>query len=131
MSSYSKYKNNYISYPFQIDKRGRTALVSKEEDYIHQLVEQVLFTSQGERVNRPTFGSNLNQLVFAPNSDDIVTATQLLVQAALQEWLTDFIQVEFVQVTSENSLMRISVQYRSKRTQQRQVVHFIRDLDRF
>jgi uncharacterized protein len=125
---YSEYKNNYISYPFQIDKRGRTALVSKEEDYIHQLIEQVLFTSQGERVNRPTFGSNLNQLVFAPNSDDIVTATQLLVQAALQEWLTDFIQVEFVQVTGENSLMRISVQYRTKRTQQRQVVQFIKEV---
>jgi uncharacterized protein len=128
--SYTKYKNNYISYPFQIDKRGRTAIVNKEEEYIRQLIEQVLFTTQGERVNRPNFGSNLNQLVFAPNSDDILTATQLLVQAALQEWLADFIQVEFVQVTGEDSLMRVSVQYRTKRTQQqqRQVVQFIKEV---
>ena len=33
---------------------------------MRDLVEQVLFTAPGERVNRPTFGSGVLQLVFAP-----------------------------------------------------------------
>ena len=70
------------NYPFRIDERGRTATVS-EELHIRQLIEQVLFTAQGERVNRPNFGSGINELVFAPNNDELATATQFLVQGAL------------------------------------------------
>ena len=58
----------------------------------------MLFTAPGERVNRPTFGSGLQQLVFAPNSDELAAATQLSVQGALQQWLGDLILVEAVQV---------------------------------
>jgi hypothetical protein len=42
----------------------------KDDEHIRDLIEQVLFTSPGERVNRPDFGSGLRQLVFAPNSDE-------------------------------------------------------------
>jgi phage baseplate assembly protein W len=56
------------------------------DDHIRDLIEQVLFTSPGERVNRPDFGSGLMQLVFAPNSDELATATQFMVQGALQQW---------------------------------------------
>ena len=56
-----------FNYPFSIDERGGIATVD-EEKHICQMVEQVLFTAIGERVNRPTFGSGINQLVFAPNS---------------------------------------------------------------
>jgi Baseplate wedge protein gp25 len=62
------------------------------------MIEQILFTDLGERVNRPTFGSGINQLVFAPNSNELAAATQLLVQGALQQWLADLIHVESVAV---------------------------------
>ncbi len=63
----------------------------------------MLFTTPGERVNRPTFGSGLLQLVFAPNSDELATATQFLVQGALQQWLGDLIQVDAVDVHADDS----------------------------
>ena len=85
-----------------------------------------MFTSPGERVNRPTFGSGLLQLVFAPNSDELVAATQFLVQSALQQWLGELIQVEAVQVTSEEATLQVTVQYVHQRTQQRQVAEFTR-----
>ena len=71
-----------------------------EADHIRDLIAQVLFTSPGERVMRPDFGSGLLQLVFAPNSDVLAATTQMLVQSALQRWLGDRILVEAVSVES-------------------------------
>ena len=71
-----------VAYPYRIDSRGRTARAD-HDDHLLELIEQVLFTSPGERVNRPEFGAGLMQLVFAPNSDLLATAIQASVQAAL------------------------------------------------
>lgn len=114
-----------ISYPFRIDSRRRIAEAA-EADHIRQMIEQLLFTAPGERVNRPTFGSSLLQLVFAPNSDELTTATQFLVQGSLQQWLGDLIQVEAVQIDSEDSTLRVTVQYVIRRSQQRQIAQFER-----
>jgi Bacteriophage baseplate protein W len=114
-----------VDYPYQFDHRGRTS-ATDDEDHIRDLIEQVLFTAPGERVNRPTFGSGLMQLVFAPNSDALAAATQLSVQSSLQQWLGDLIQVESVGVESEDSTLRVTVQYVIRRTQERQVQPFTR-----
>jgi len=68
-----------IDYPYHFDSRGRTA-TADYADHVRDLIEQVLFTSPGERVNRPNFGCGLRQLIFAPASDELATATQFLVQ---------------------------------------------------
>ena len=77
-----------VNFPYKIDGQGRTATTS-DDKHIRHLIEQVLFTSPGERVNRPDFGSGLLQLVFAPGSDELVATTQFLVQSTLQQWLGD------------------------------------------
>ena len=114
-----------IDYPFQFDGRGRTAETT-DDDHIRDLIEQVLFTAPGERVNRPTFGSGVMQLVFAPNSDALASATQQLVQGALQQWLGDLIQVQSVEVQNEDATLRIQIQYIVRRTKQAQVAQFTR-----
>lgn len=116
-----------IDHPFHIDGRGRIAQTDQDA-HIRDLIEQVLFTAPGERVNRPTFGSGLLQLVFAPNSDELATATQFLVQGALQQWLGELIQVEAVQVESSDSTLEVTVQYLVRRRQERQVARFSRQL---
>jgi phage baseplate assembly protein W len=116
-----------IDFPRQIDGRGRTAVID-DEGHIRDLIEQVLFTSPGERLNRPTFGSGLMQLVFMPNSAELATATQFLVQGALQQWLGELIQVESVQVESEDATLRITVQYVIRRSQERRTVEFSREV---
>ncbi len=116
-----------IGYPFRIDGRGHVA-EAKEDDHIRQMIEQVLFTAQGERVNRPTFGCGINQLVFAPNSGELAAATQFLVQGALQQWLGEVIQVEAVEVESQEATLRVTVQYVVRRNQQRQSQRFSREL---
>ena len=114
-----------IDFPFHFDQRGRTAATG-DDDHIRNMIEQVLFTSPGERVNRPTFGSGLMQLVFQPNSEDLATSTQFLVQGALQQWLGDLIQVDQVQVESKDSSLHVTVVYKVRRTQQQQVAKFQR-----
>jgi phage baseplate assembly protein W len=115
----------HIDYPFNFDGRGRTAQTTSDE-HIRDLIEQVLFTSPGERVNRPTFGSGVMQLLFAPNNDALASATQLTVQGALQQWLGDLILVESVDIENEDSTLRLQVQYVVRRTQQRQLANFTR-----
>jgi len=114
-----------LDFPYHFDSRGRTADTT-DEDHIRDLIEQVLFTAPGERVNRPDFGSGLQRLVFAPNSDELAAATQFLVQGSLQQWLGDLIEVNEVDVQNEDSTLRITVQYIIRRTQQQQTAQFTR-----
>ena len=116
-----------IDFPYHLDGRGRTGSTS-EENHIRDMIEQVLFTSPGERVNRPDFGSGLLQLVFGPNSNELAAATEFMVQGALQQWLGDRIQVESVNVDSEEATLTVNVQYILRRTQERQVAQFERGL---
>lgn len=113
----------YVDYPFHFDSRGRTAETDYAE-HIRDLVELVLFTSPGERVNRPDFGSGLRQMVFAPASDELAAASQLLVQGALQEWLGNLIQVDEVSVVAADASLRVKVAYTIRRTQAREVAEF-------
>jgi hypothetical protein len=104
-----------VDFPFGFNGLGRTRECS-DDDHLRDLIEQVLFTSPGERVNRPTFGSGLMQLVFAPNSDTLAAATQFSVQAALQHWLGDLIDVKAVEVVNQDSTLSVTVKYASRRT---------------
>jgi hypothetical protein len=114
-----------LDYPYHYDRRGRTAEVD-DDGHIRDLIEQVLFTTPGERVNRPSFGSGLMQLVFAPNSPELASATQFLIQGALQQWLSDLIQVNLVEVTAEDSSLRVLIRYSSRRTNETRTVEFAR-----
>jgi phage baseplate assembly protein W len=116
-----------IDYPYRLDTRGRTAATDQDE-HIRDLIEQVLFTAPGERVNRPTFGSGVMQLLFAPNSDELATAVQVMVQGALQQWLGELIQVEGVDAEHQESALLVTVRYVVKRNQQRQVARFSREV---
>ena len=114
-----------IDYPYQFNNVGRTADTTAE-DHIRDLIEQVLFTAPGERVNRPTFGSGLMQLIFAPINDALAATVQMSVQGSLQQWLGDLIRVEDVQVQSDDSTLRIQVQYTIIKTMERRTAQFAR-----
>jgi phage baseplate assembly protein W len=112
-----------VNFPYQFDGLGRTR--DPADEYVRQLVEQVLFTSPGERVNLPDFGSGLLQLPFAPNSPEAAAATQFTVQAALQKWLSSYIKVQSVVATAEQSLLKVTVTYSLLSTDVTQVQTFV------
>lgn len=114
-----------LGFPFRFDARGRTATVD-EEPYVRGLIEQLLFTSPGERVNRPDFGSGLLQSVFAPNSPELAATLQFTTQAALQHWLGHLIEVEALSVESEDAALKVTVRYVLRRTGEGRVVELTR-----
>jgi len=99
-----------VAFPFQVTPHGRVATATWEA-HVEQMIEQVLFTAPGERVNRPDFGCGLQLLVFAGENDALVTATQFLVQGSLQRWLGDVIVVNSVQVQAADTTFGVTVQY--------------------
>lgn len=113
-----------IDFPLHFDQRGRTASTD-DDDHIRDMIEQLLFTNPGERVNRPDFGSGLLQMVFAPNSPELASALQFTMQAALQRYLGDLIDLQQLQVSAEDSTLSVVVQYVVRRTQQGSTATFV------
>src|ERR671918_692599 len=99
-----------IDYPFHFDERGRTASTDAD-DHVRDMIEQLLFTNPGERVNRPDFGSGVLQLVFGPNSPELAAALEFSLQSALQQWLGDVVDVTALTVESDESVLSIDVAY--------------------
>lgn len=114
-----------LATPYRFDHRGRTA-ESDDAQYVRELIEAVLFTAPGERVMRADFGSGVAQLVFAPNSPELAGATQMLVQGALTQWLSEWITVREVRIEASDAQLRVSVAYSLAASEQVQIASFVR-----
>lgn len=114
-----------IDFSFHVGPGGRTASTD-DDDHIRDMIEQFLFTNPGERVNRPEFGSGLLQLVFAPNNPELETTLKFTVQAGLQQWLGDLIEIHALEVTSEEAILRVDLTYLVRRTQESRTATFTR-----
>ncbi|MEV8551973.1 GPW/gp25 family protein [Streptomyces glaucescens] len=99
-----------FAFPFRADRRGRTAH-ARHSEHVYDLIEQLLFTSPGERVMRPDFGCGLLDLVFAQNSPEILSTLELSVHAALQRLLGDLIEVDALDITGEDTVVRVRLSY--------------------
>ena len=100
-----------VAYPLAIGPDGRLALAA-EAAHVEQMIEQLLFTDPGERVNRPDFGCGLTRLLFEPLNTELVAVTQALVRANLLKWLGDLIQIDALTVEPRDSAMVIAIGYR-------------------
>jgi phage baseplate assembly protein W len=79
--------------PFGVDHASRQVSGTSYAAHVEQMIMQVLFTTQGERVNLPQFGCGLRQLVFGPLSSALAVNTEIIVRQALGQWLGGLIEV--------------------------------------
>jgi uncharacterized protein len=107
-----------IAFPYHLDSRGMTARAGGPA-HVRQLIEQVLLTSPGERVNRPDFGCGLARLVFAEPRGETLTALQALAHASLQQWLAGVILLQSVDVSMQDSALDVVIVYVDLADQQR------------
>jgi phage baseplate assembly protein W len=115
----------HVAFPYRVDGRGRTAETESDDAHIRELIEQVLFTVPGERVNRPDFGCGLLQLVFAPNSDELAATLQMLVNASLQQWLGNLLRIDEVRAESSDATLAVQVRYTVLATQASRSASFV------
>ena len=106
-----------IDYPFHFDGRGRTAQTGDEE-HIRDLIEQVLFTSPGERVNRPRFGVGLNRAVFEGLSDLSLAAMEFAVTEGLRRDIGDECIIDAVDLAPGDNELLLTITYRRRTDRQ-------------
>ncbi|WP_129793260.1 GPW/gp25 family protein [Sphingosinicella sp. CPCC 101087] len=117
-----------VGYPYRFDGRGRTAGAADRAAHVRELIEQLLFTAPGERVMRPDFGTGLMALLFGPASTNLAAATQMIVQSALQQWLSDEIEPQEVSVLAGEGSIEVTVRYVLRETGEARVDSFSRSV---
>lgn len=105
-----------VAYPFGFDEYGHTASPATSADHVRELVEQLLWTAPGERVNRPDLGTGVLHLVFAPNSPELAATLQFTIQASLEQVLGDLLRVDALAVESEDATLRVELAYTLRAT---------------
>jgi len=111
-----------IAFPYHITGPGLTATASGDRHVIDMLY-QLLFTSPGERVNRPDFGCGLLNLVFEPNVTG-ATGLTAVITTSVQQWLGDLIDVGRVDVEPIDSTMSITIRFVIRTTGRAEVAVF-------
>ncbi|MDH5624568.1 MAG: GPW/gp25 family protein [Nitrospira sp.] len=102
-----------FGFPFAVDGTGKVS-VSGGDEAIRGRIIQVLFTAPGERVNMPTFGCGLFNLVFEPNNTILAAAMEFTVGQALTRWVADDLVVDGVNVNSAEETITIEITYTRK-----------------
>jgi phage baseplate assembly protein W len=117
----------HVDFPFTLDPGGSTARAD-DAGYVRDLVEMVLFTSQGERVNRPDFGGGVRALPFALNGPELEAALTYTLESNLQRWLGALIEVRTLRVTSAHERLTIELRYAVRRTGEERSETITRDV---
>jgi uncharacterized protein len=111
-----------LAFPFRVGAAGPT--VSRGADHVREQIEQVLFTTPGERVFRSEFGAGVKTLTFEPNNRPLWEVTRRRILAALTVALHGDIQPNGLEVsvdgTGEQLQVVVSYQLASVGVTQRQ-----------
>jgi uncharacterized protein len=113
-----------LRYPFGIDSAlGRLQEEPDYAEHVEQLIKQVIFTTPGERINRPDFGCGLKRMLFAPNNQVSATLTQVTIFEALNRWLSSAIRVDEVRVQAMDEKLEVRIAYTLKIRQERRYLN--------
>ena len=86
-----------LGFPLRLGADRGIAVVSLE-DSVRAMLEQILFTLPGERVNRPTFGVGVQNYVFEPNSPTIAEQLRVALDENVFEHLGKSVRILAVTV---------------------------------
>lgn len=100
----------YKSFPYKYNNYGHIADASNDT-HIRDMMEQILFTIPGERVNRPDFGCGVQTMVFGTTIPEVLTVKQSGIQSQLQQYLGHLISLKEVKITTEESRVNILIRY--------------------
>ncbi|KAB7648051.1 hypothetical protein F3168_08330 [Polymorphobacter fuscus] len=112
-----------IDFPFAFAATGRTATCDTDT-HVRRMIEQLLLTRPGERVNRPDFGGGLMHALFGAASPEAALALELTARGALHRYLGDLIEVGALTARADDATLVVDVSYAIRRTGDRRVASF-------
>lgn len=102
-----------LSFPLRVSDLG-----SFDMSFYHQSISEsiriILGTSKGERVMRPDFGCNINELVFAPNNSNTRSLACYHIEEALVKWEPRIILEEVSAEPNADNESRIDIRIKYK-----------------
>ena len=94
---------------------GRTQKAIEQTKYN---IKNLLLTKKGERLGNPTFGSDLEKVIFEQEGDDLESRIEETIRSSISEWLP-FVGIESIETNfSANNKNTINVS-----------IHFSLDID--
>ncbi|MGH7617078.1 MAG: GPW/gp25 family protein [Gemmatimonadaceae bacterium] len=113
----------YLAFPFGLTASGAVTTTDIEAA-IRCRIEQLLFTSPGERVMLPEFGCGVRDLVFQGNNDVLAAATEFTIAKALQATLSQLVMINSVHVEADDATLNVEVVYTKNLDLERERVVF-------
>jgi phage baseplate assembly protein W len=92
------------------------AITEDADRHLRDKIFAVLFTSPGERVNRPQFGVGLNRFVFEGLDDLTLGALEFRVSEGLRRDIGDELLIDSIDITSAppDGELHLSIRYRRR-----------------
>lgn len=99
-----------LAFPLRLGP-GKTLAVTDLEDDVRAMIEQILLTAPGERVNRPTFGVGIYAYVFEASSPFLASQLRIALDENVYEFLGPNVRIVSVEVTSDDAQLRVDIQF--------------------
>ena len=103
---------------FPVSIEGGKIAFSQGEESIRESIKIILGTAKGERIMRPDFGCNINELAFAPNNTQTATMIEFHIKEALMKWeqRIEVLDVNAYPDQAETNRLNVDIEYMIKTT---------------
>lgn len=99
-----------LSFPLRLGPGKSLAVVDLEDD-VRAMIEQILLTAPGERVNRPTFGVGIYAYVFEPDSPFLAGQLRTALDENVYEHLGKNVRILGLDVTADGEQLHVDIQF--------------------
>lgn len=120
MSDYNSFLGRGWAFPPQFNKQTGTVEMLSNEDDIQNSLQVLLSTRVGERIMQPKYGCNMDELLFEPINESLISYIKDLVFTAIY-YYEPRINPENVTVeaTEEEGTVLVNVEYTIRSTNSR------------
>jgi len=81
------------------------------ERSVRAMIEQILFTVPGERVNRPTFGVGVQNAVFDPNGPFLASRIRTALEENAYKHLGRNVAILKIEVTNDEATLSVKLHF--------------------
>ena len=89
---------------------GRTQKAIEQTKYN---IKNLLLTKKGERLGNPTFGSDLEKIIFEQEGDDLENKVEETIRSSVSEWLP-FVGIESIETNfsvNNRNMVNVSIHF--------------------